>query len=377
MSMDMSTLKGDQAAAYDAVARWFNTPVRQRKKVFRLYGGAGVGKTWVARLFGNLTNVAYMTLSGKAALVMQSKGCYGASTIHSSIYKLDGDDGAGVMSWELREDALKGIGLICLDEAAMASVPIGLDLESFGIPILGLGDQNQLPPPSDEPGYLDMEPPDFVMRKVLRQAEDSPIIHMAYQALEHGSLKPGKYGNSTVYSDKIRMDKIKEIMLAADQVICGKNATRHTYNAEMRKWKGLAGEQAVHCPTVGERLMCLKNNREKGILNGEQFVIREVLAKDLGRVASLVVASLDSGSDRPIEIEVPWNYFNGTEGQMPNYERANYDQFSYAELITCHKAQGSTYVNPLIVDESRVFRENSRRWLYTAITRASESVGVM
>lgn len=374
--MSTFSLKGDQPAAYDAVMRWYNTPPRQRKKTFRLYGGAGTGKTFVAQTFRNDTKVAYMALSGKAALVLRSKGCDDATSIHSAVYKLESEDGND-MSWSLRTDALQGVGLIVLDEAAMASLSIGLDLESFGIPILGLGDHNQLPPPSDEPGYLDAESPDFVMRQVLRQAEDSPIINLAYQALNDGFLKPGKYGESVVYSDRIRMEKIREIMLEADQVICGKNATRHHWNAEMRKWKGHFGAQADHCPIVGDRLMCLKNDREKGILNGEQFMVKELLSRDLGRVSSLVVTSLDSGSDRPIEIDVPWNYFNGTEDQMPRYVRANYDQFGYSDLITCHKAQGSTYTNPLIVDESRVFRENARRWLYTAITRASEKVGVM
>ena len=41
--------------------------------------------------------------------------------------------------------------------------------------------------------------------------------------------------------------------------------------------------------------------------------------------------------------------------------------------MTVHKAQGSEWANVALIDEYR--RSNERReWLYTAITRASESI---
>ena len=47
--------------------------------------------------------------------------------------------------------------------------------------------------------------------------------------------------------------------------------------------------------------------------------------------------------------------------------------FGYA--ITCHKAQGSQWDRVVVLDE--MFGRNAeerRRWLYTAVTRASESL---
>src|SRR5215469_13424419 len=87
----MPTFSPHQDAALKAVAAWLkakpgrnNTP-----QVFRLFGYAGTGKTTLARHVaqGVEGEVLYAAFTGKAALVMQSKGCSEASTIHSLIYR--------------------------------------------------------------------------------------------------------------------------------------------------------------------------------------------------------------------------------------------------------------------------------------------------
>ena len=57
--------------------------------MFRLFGYAGTGKTTLARHIaeGVEGEVKYAAFTGKAALVMRNKGCDGASTIHSLIYR--------------------------------------------------------------------------------------------------------------------------------------------------------------------------------------------------------------------------------------------------------------------------------------------------
>ena len=49
-------------------------------------------------------------------------------------------------------------------------------------------------------------------------------------------------------------------------------------------------------------------------------------------------------------------------------------RFEFAYAVTCHKAQGSEFDYVIVFDESRVFGEESARWLYTAITRAKEKL---
>jgi len=42
-----------------------------------------------------------------------------------------------------------------------------------------------------------------------------------------------------------------------------------------------------------------------------------------------------------------------------------------------HKSQGSQWDNVVVFDESRTFREDAAKHLYTAVTRAAEKVTVV
>ena len=45
--------------------------------------------------------------------------------------------------------------------------------------------------------------------------------------------------------------------------------------------------------------------------------------------------------------------------------------------LTVHKAQGSQWNNVVLFDESYAFKDTRQRWLYTAITRAAETLTVV
>jgi ATP-dependent exoDNAse (exonuclease V) alpha subunit len=238
-----------------------------------------------------------------------------------------------------------------------------------------MGDPNQLPPPNGEGSFFERFPQNYVMTEVLRQAEDSPILALAYQALSGEALKPGKYGDSVIYGDKVKASTVTDAMLAADQVLCGKNVTRRGVNREIREKLGLYGEQGKELPVVGDRLICLRNNHQKGILNGEQFLVREIHNKELGEVVYMTVESVYSPG-KLVDVAVPWDFFLGTEDAMDFYTKKSYDQFTYGYCVTVHKSQGSQWDNVVILDESKAFREAKKNHLYTAITRAAKNVKV-
>src|SRR6266849_11219178 len=77
-----------QDAALTAASNWLKA-TRGRASIFRLFGYAGTGKTTLARHLAEGVDgkVLYAAFTGKAALVMRRKGCEGASTIHSLIYR--------------------------------------------------------------------------------------------------------------------------------------------------------------------------------------------------------------------------------------------------------------------------------------------------
>jgi len=69
--------------------------------------------------------------------------------------------------------------------------------------------------------------------------------------------------------------------------------------------------------------------------------------------------------------------FEDVEGEIPWSTRKRYDEFDYGYALTVHKAQGSQWNNVVLFDESWAFRDTRERWLYTAITRAAETLTIV
>src|SRR5262249_18140766 len=88
--LDMPVFTPQQDAALTAVARWLDAePGRGAPQIFRLFGYAGTGKTTLAKHIAQHVSgkVLFGAFTGKAASVMRSKGCPGATTIHAIIYQ--------------------------------------------------------------------------------------------------------------------------------------------------------------------------------------------------------------------------------------------------------------------------------------------------
>src|SRR5262245_37653484 len=131
-----------QDAALSAVAAWLKEKPGEggAQPVFRLFGYAGTGKTTLAKHVaqGIEGKVLFAAFTGKAALVMRSKGCTGASTIHSLIYRAR-ESGVQTPTFELWDDGpASKAALIVIDECSMVDGELGRDLMSFGVPVLVL-----------------------------------------------------------------------------------------------------------------------------------------------------------------------------------------------------------------------------------------------
>jgi exodeoxyribonuclease V len=151
------TWSPQQDAALKAVSLWLK---RGEPQVFRLFGYAGSGKTTLARAIADDSegDVLFGAFTGKAALVMRSKGCKDARTIHSLIYRARDSDSEEPI-FELNEEGPAAKArLIIIDECSMVDSELGRDLLSFGKPVLVLGDPAQLPPLKGG-GYLPMASP--------------------------------------------------------------------------------------------------------------------------------------------------------------------------------------------------------------------------
>ncbi len=350
-----------QDAALSAVNRWLKAPANQ---VFRLFGYAGAGKTTLARHIAESAggDVAFAAFTGKAAHVMRQKGCAGASTIHALIYRPADESEDGELVFALRRDApASKADLIIIDECSMVDGDLGRDLLSFGKPVLVLGDPAQLPPVKGG-GFFTEAQPDFMLVEIHRQAADNPIIRLSMDIREGREPERGDDDRLRLVS---RREISSEIILAADQVLVGTNRTRRRYNDRIRELKGHSG----FLPEAGEKLVCLRNNKHKGLLNGGIWTVREQRPPKGGR-ARLVVQPEDGG--KPARISVPTAFFTEGAENVPFEARRGADEFDFGYALTVHKAQGSQWDDVVLFDESFAFQDQRARWLYTGVTRAAE-----
>src|SRR5438270_1704737 len=197
----MPSFSSEQDAALKSVSEWLKARPGERNTplVFRLFGYAGTGKTTLARHIAESVDgkVLFAAFTGKAALVMRSKGCERASTIHSLIYKTR-ESGEEVPSFDLWDDApASKAALIVIDECSMVDAELGRDLMSFGVPLLVLGDPAQLPPIQGG-GFFTEAEPDAMLTEVHRQAQDDPIVRLSMEIRAGRELELGQYGETQV-----------------------------------------------------------------------------------------------------------------------------------------------------------------------------------
>lgn len=350
-----------------AVSRWLDSGESQ---VFRLFGYAGTGKTTLARTLaeGIDGEVAFGAFTGKAALVLRQKGCANASTIHSMIYRTreaDTDTPSFVLN---RESAAAKASLIIIDECSMVDEELGRDLLSFEAPVLVLGDPAQLPPVKGG-GFFTAGEPDAMLTEVHRQAADNPIIALSMQVREGGRLKPGSYGDSRVIH---RNELGAATVMRADQLLVGINRSRRAYNRRMRELLGFTHDM----PEVGEKLVCLRNDKKKGLLNGGTFVV-DTLHPMRGQKLKMSLVPEEDRSRKPVKVSVLPAFFEGREEEIAPLVRRESDEFDYGYALTVHKAQGSQWDAVVLFDESHAFREHRSRWLYTGLTRAAKRIVVV
>lgn len=367
-----------QDDALKAVSAWLKQGYPQ---VFRLFGYAGTGKTTLARHLaeGVDGDVLFAAFTGKAALVLRSRGAPKASTIHSLIYRPRGeelveDEDTGKASinptFSLnRQSPVANASLVVIDECSMVDEQLGKDLLSFGTPVLVLGDPGQLPPVSGG-GFFTEAEPDVLLQEIHRQARDNPIIDLAQLARNGEPIAHGSYGDSRVIA---RGDVDQSAVLAADQVLVGTNRTRRRYNQRLRDLKDFQGP----LPAAGDKLVALRNDPAKGLLNGSLWQVKSapVTSKPF---MNLLIASEDDGMERlSSKIKVLKAAFENPEEDVPWQLKRRYDDFDYGYALTVHKSQGSQWENVYLFNESYAFREHSARWLYTAITRASDRLTIV
>lgn len=315
-------------------------------------------------------------------MVLNQKGLK-AITIHKLIYNAFKNRYTGRFYFRLKPELDEDIDVIIVDEVSMVSQELLRDLLTFGIPLICLGDPGQLPAVGGNRNTL-LDNPDVFLDEIHRQAKENSIIRLSMDIRNGNALDIDK---DDPYIKIIKRDELSTGMMTwADQVICGKNATRRDLNDIMRNTIGFKQQ----LPQQGDKLICLRNYWD--VLNEDDFPL---INGTLG-IANRVSADYEEGNLRGVlpvkcvldftpdyndkefsSLNADSNIFKGNASFATANPRSKviFHEFDYGYAISCHKSQGSSFNNVLLFEEFlKGTQDDHRKWLYTGVTRAKEKL---
>lgn len=233
---------------------------QERKPWTCIAGYAGSGKSTLIKFIISAlgvnpeTEVCYVAFTGKAATVLQQKGCPNAMTAHKLLYKAKPMPN-GTYKF-IPKLSLEDYKVIVVDEVSMLPKPMWEKLISHGIYVLATGDPGQLPPinPDDDNHVLDN--PHVFLDEIMRQAQDSEIIRLSMWIREGKPLAQFPCKNEQVQI--FTKDQVVSGMYGwADQILCATNNMRNEINSIVRNQKGFGPE-----PEKGDKIISLRNHWE-------------------------------------------------------------------------------------------------------------------
>ncbi|MBD3250675.1 MAG: AAA family ATPase [Candidatus Pacebacteria bacterium] len=385
---DSITISADKKQVLHKLIEWYRHNY-QTNAYISVGGYAGTGKTTLIALLRKIIHkknpklkTAFVSYTGKAARVLQqylksTNSVYPkdfAGTIHSLIYSPRVDNRGVIVGWD-KKDKLD-FDLILIDEASMVDYDIWQDMLSFNIPIMAFGDHGQLPPIKGS--FSLMASPDLTLETIHRQAQDNPIIKLSIMARQTGEVPPGKYSSTVMklsQSDWQTQEKLNELIQEYDQdtlILCGYNWTRVELNKNVRQALGIYEDE----PQPGDRVICLRNNHQKGIYNGMLGVIKSINSEDkdwfFAQIEMDGEADLFEGliARQQFGAKEPLNFTKQRQKTVKG------DLFDFGYALTVHKAQGSQAKRVILLEQrfSQMSDQEWRRWLYTGVTRAEEEL---
>ncbi len=354
-----------------------------KHKVSIITGGPGTGKTTLlvhllALFRGCRVSFALAAPTGRAAKRMGEMTGEEAKTIHRLLEYNPRDGG-----FQRRAKNPLDADVVIIDEASMVDLLLMDHLLRAVKPdghLLLIGDVDQLP--SVGPGHVlrDMIEsgvvPVVVLRHIFRQAGESLIVVNAHRILQGEPL--------LLESDKAKPDFVfiqresqEEILSTVKKLI--KERIPRLFQVEPSQAvqvlspmnRGLLGTinlnqelQGLLNPTgetvqrgaglfrLGDKVMQLRNNYEKGVFNG-----------DLGWIKNI------NREEEKIRIDF--------DGRLVNYDFDELDELSLAYATSVHKSQGSEYPGVVIPLHNAHYPMLHRSILYTAVTRGKELVVVV
>jgi len=348
--------------------------------VLVLTGGPGTGKTVTVKgMIALLENEGFKILlgapTGRAAKrLSEASGC-AASTIHRLLESTGGTEGAPLFM--RNEEHPLEADVVIVDEASMMDIMLMnalLRAVPEGGRVILVGDVDQLPAVGPGSVLKDIIRSDTIpvirLTEVFRQAGESMIVVNAHR-INRGRMPDYKKSPEFEFREFTEAKLVEEeiVRLCRDELIAEGYDLHHEVQVLAPMHRQFCGverlnkilQAALNPPNeenteaagvnqvfrVGDKVMQLRNNYNKGVFNG-----------DIGFI-------LNSEASR-IVVRYPENDVV--------YERNEVDEIALAYCMSVHKSQGSEYrvvVMPLVRGHHVMLQRNL---LYTAVTRAKEKV---
>ena len=356
---------------------------------FAYSGAAGCGKTLVCKeilnQLGLSTDYIGCAYTGKAVLQLL-KNEVNAKTIHKLIYdvvptiKINPKTKREYLgfTFQLKEKLDRDYRLIVVDEATMVNDDMAQEILSFGVPVIFIGDRNQLPPVFGRSSVMDN--PDYTLTKIMRQSENNPIIRLSQMVLKGIPILEGDYGNCHVMR---HYELGPQLLHDYDQILCVTNKLRSAINDYVRYHiKGYPVGDTT--PRLNDKVICRQNDWDVErdgyyLTNGTSGIITDINRSKLGSGYYIMDFHPDYFDPRVDfeKLEVDARYIKADYETQRSIQMTKHEKFEYSYAITVHLSQGSEYPRVLFFDSFFQDFETTKKAEYTAITRARESVDIV
>ncbi|MGE5220443.1 MAG: ATP-dependent RecD-like DNA helicase [Chloroflexota bacterium] len=354
-----------------------------REKVLVITGGPGTGKTTLLNALLTILRRAKVSFvlaapTGRAAKRMAESAGEEAVTIHRLLEYNPREGG-----FQRSEDRPLEVDFVVVDETSMVDLGLMDHLLRAVEPhshLILVGDVDQLP--SVGPGSVLRDlidsgaVPKVVLRRIFRQDRESLIVVNAHRILQGQSLVLREDGEAqdfvflareseeeilTTVKELVRESIPRSLQLAPEEIAQMIQVLTPMHrgllgtinlNRELQTLlnpQGQTLERGGFTLRLGDKIMQLRNNYDKGVFNG-----------DLGRIVGI---DRDDGS-------VKVDFFD----KAVDYESDELDEISLAYATSVHKSQGSEYPAVIIPLHTSHYMMLHRSILYTAVTRGKKLV---
>jgi len=124
-------------------------------------------------------------------------------------------------------------------------------------------------------------------------------------------------------------------------------------------------------PVAGDKLVCLRNNRKKGLFNGGLWRVKSPRAVEIQDSFTMRLSPDEDFGHKVTKVSVRGDCFGGAIETVPGNSASPMTNSITAMCSPCTNRR-LAMDDVVLFDESFAFQDSRARWLYTGITRAAK-----